>query len=378
MTLDSSVNRVRRTMSVVLLLCLGLVGTWFSPGAALAQDQEFLGFSSNGTVLGVGIRGSLRFLDANSGRLLWSIQDYGLVAFLPPDRVIVQAKKSPLQVREAATGKVLLTLSGPVDLIEPMAIRPDGLVLAAAAKGGVVHVWDLKTAKLVQTLKTGAGQIWALEVSADRRSLAVRIAVRQRQENVWRVQLWDLVNRRVRRVIVDAYGLRFSRDGRSLYTWRGLYDGLIREWSLQTAQLRRVLNIHEPCAVDDVGFWASQVYAVAYAGCSDLFVVGVDWFDARTFKRLGGVSDSQRDGGFRLTNTPWMVLFPLREGTAVSVTDVRTNRARMFRDDNANSFSLYWAVALSPGGRLIGAIIDGRVLSVWDVSSEKLKFSVGK
>jgi len=124
--------------------------------------------------------------------------------------------------------------------VRALAFAPDGRVLATAAwppakKGeqvrGEVTVWDLQTQKPLRTLPV-PGPVRALAVSPDGQWLAAGGGAID--EGPGRVHLWDLRSGRLLRMVETAEGIipavAFAPDGRTLAL--GSWDGTVRLWDV--------------------------------------------------------------------------------------------------------------------------------------------------
>ena len=57
-------------------------------------------------------------------------------------------------------------------MVEDVAFSPDGKTLAMASREGTVHLWDVATGKLLETLKGHSSAVDAVVFSPDGRTLA--------------------------------------------------------------------------------------------------------------------------------------------------------------------------------------------------------------
>jgi WD40 repeat protein len=131
-------------------------------------------------------------------------------------------------VRDAASGRQLLTFTLPVDYSPTsgrLAFSPDGRLLAVAGTG-VIALWDVHRRTRVAALRGHAGVVASVAFSPDGRLIA---------SAGWdkNVLLWDTAGRRVDTLSGHgdvAYGVTFSPDGQLLAS-SGL-DGRVVLWDI--------------------------------------------------------------------------------------------------------------------------------------------------
>jgi WD40 repeat protein len=187
---------------------------------------------------------AVAFWDAGTGKRVASVeveppQRIGCLALSPNgDRLAVGVGRSNerdprvrLWDTETGRGRVL---TGPAGSTNDVAFGPDGKLVAAAADGGEVTVWDADTGAERAALKGHAGPVWAV---AFRPPGGKQVASCGADGTV---RLWDVGERRevftlqARAGAVDA--VAFSPDGRSLAA--GNSNGTITIWDPTTGEQR--------------------------------------------------------------------------------------------------------------------------------------------
>ena len=129
-----------------------------------------------------------------------------------------------------ATGKLLKHLHGDAeDLLEAIAISPDGKVLAAGGKNKTICLWDVATEKVIRRLEgIEQGRILFLAFAAPGKVLASLA-------EDWTVRLWDAETgkmlRQLKGDMATMCNMAVSRDGRLVAT--GGSNGTLHLWDSQ-------------------------------------------------------------------------------------------------------------------------------------------------
>ena len=193
-------------------------------------------FTPNGeTLIGGGSDGALHLWDLSHDRLLTSTasghsqpiidvelsRDGKLVATLGRDLLIrlwTMGREYPLAQQRWVSGQAA----------KGLAISSDGRRLAVGDDAGVVHVWQLDSAREPQRLTGHAYQVWAVAFSPDDRLLATG-------DRSGEVRLWDLASGMLRWSIAAGQGsvwsLAFFDEGRRLAT---ASDDGVRLWTVES------------------------------------------------------------------------------------------------------------------------------------------------
>ena len=152
------------------------------PVAQGANDvpPRALSFSPDSTVLATGHRGAISIHEVASGRIITTVRGHGsigrVVAFSPDGKQIVTSgehEHAPIQVFDAATGVHLRSVSGAPERPLALAYRPDGREIATAdRKRPIVTVWQVEGGRPLRTLIGHTHPIYALAYSRDAKLLA--------------------------------------------------------------------------------------------------------------------------------------------------------------------------------------------------------------
>jgi WD40 repeat protein/serine/threonine protein kinase len=173
--------------------------------------------------------------------------DVNSVAFRPDgDQIAAACGDGTVKVWDLKTSKVVQTLRGHKSYVFSVAFRPpDGRYLASASADRTVRVWDLTTgAKVFECgghLGEFNGMAYAVAFSPDGRHLFAG-------SEDGRAILWDAADgREVRRLPEKhentAVSVAFSRDGRLLAS--GSWAGVLRIWEARTGRLLHAIAAHD-------------------------------------------------------------------------------------------------------------------------------------
>src|SRR5262249_35420751 len=131
---------------------------------------------------------------ADTGRIVRSFNaPMGYVAFSPDHQHLLSATSGisgSVQIRSAATGSITRKLNGKVDEIVDVSYSPDGQRIMIAA-GGELKYWDTATGRLIFTIR-GAVDVRSFALSPDGKFVATGY-------KNGTAEVWDLGSRQVSR-----------------------------------------------------------------------------------------------------------------------------------------------------------------------------------
>jgi WD40 repeat protein/predicted Ser/Thr protein kinase len=195
---------------------------------------------------------TVRLWDAVTGECCAILPHSGSVralAFGPDSSWLVSGchLDESLQIWNVATAQIQKKLKGPgSEVVQAIAVSPDGSRIASADSDGSVRISDAETGEEVHSFRvaTGIGEKKAMAYSRDGRLLAVT------GEDGTQIEIWDMqTSRRSARLMGHkgtVFSVAFSSDGRLLATASG--DQTVRVWDLAAASCVSVLIGH----TDDV------------------------------------------------------------------------------------------------------------------------------
>ena len=151
--------------------------------------------------------------------LAGSVQPIGFTS--DSKKLITFAKDERIQVWNTTSGQ-LVTQEGPLGkdwADHRSAVSPDGKLLAKAVTNGVVELWNLETARLERSLKTGKshGKFTRMAFSPFKRWLATTYDNSEGTNSDFGVQIYNLVTAQLERIFTNYFEVFvFSPDERLL------------------------------------------------------------------------------------------------------------------------------------------------------------------
>ncbi len=171
------------------------------------------------------------------------------VAYSPDGaRLATAGDDSKGRVWDAASGQLLLTLSGHEDRIWAVAFSLNGKRLATASLDNTAKVWDATTGKELRTLAGHQNMVLGIAFSPDGKQITTASADKT-------VKVWDVVSGKELRTLSGhsdtVYGVAFSPDGKRLATASA--DKTAKVWDADSGKLLLTLEGHTD-RVQGIGF----------------------------------------------------------------------------------------------------------------------------
>lgn len=192
-----------------------------------------------------------RWLAVGGYRQVWLI-DIGKPGVQEGPAIPKTAVGGPSENNRSAAVTQAIALGSASGPVTSVAFSPDGRLLAAAGgvpgQFGEIRLWDVRSRRLVRTLRGHEDAIYGVAFSPDGRTLAA--GSYDRLVSLWSVQ--GGAPRMLKDHIDAVYSVVFSPDGRQVASAAG--DRTIKVWDVATG--RRAYTLSEP---------AAEQYSVAFS-----------------------------------------------------------------------------------------------------------------
>ncbi|MFJ8506350.1 trypsin-like peptidase domain-containing protein [Streptomyces avermitilis] len=158
------------------------------------------------------------------------------IKFSPDRRTFALGASGSVRLIDAATGRLRGVLPRSDDALDEasVAFSPDSATLAVNSGGGAVLLWDIASSATRAVFRNRDGNVDDVSFSPDGTLLAVG--------NVWGVRVWDVAAGKSGNVLSGHLGVvskaAFTADGTFLVTSGG--DFRVRLWNLTTGEFRRL------------------------------------------------------------------------------------------------------------------------------------------
>ena len=171
------------------------------------------------------------------------VSPVGSIAFSPDGKLLAVGGYKDVQLLDAASGKVLATLSGHADVVRALAFTPDGTKLTSAgglpARSGEIKIWDLQSHRLLETMTGHKDCIYSVAISPDGKLVASGSYDKL-------ILLWEIDSGKQVRTLKDhidaVFAVAFSPDGKRLAS--GAQDRSVKLWDVASGQ--RLFTLSEP------------------------------------------------------------------------------------------------------------------------------------
>lgn len=360
----------------------GADNTWVGREVAPAPDASSrvhaLAFSPDGTMLAAATRESAHVWDAESGALLWSVNEetapVDWLGFTPDGRGLLAAlANGAMRVRATADGDILHTLETHLDLgVNDVELADGGNTVIAGSSDGYIRFWDVGSDTLDDVLALPGGSVDAVSLSLQGDRLAAAVG-KSLGADEWddHVQIWSWPARELVHVMepqragepvatcsVFRNDVAFSPDG-SLVAAPS-FDHYVHAWQTEDAELAQQLDGHELVVVDVA--YAPDGRHVASASTDGTVRI---W--RAEGSRLVRTVPDHFAGATSVTYSPDGSLLATSDATGqIHIWNAGNGRKLHTLDGQKNNIS---NIEFSPDGALLAAGGNDGVIEFWETAT---------
>lgn len=173
----------------------------------------FLDFYPDGKILVSSNNGEFLIWDVDAQKQIGSLEGWLPLALSPNGKILAfRGKNRDIQLWDIDTQKQVAVLEGHTDWVSSFAFSPDGKILASVGKNqdNTIRLWDVEAQKQVATLGEHEGSFARLTFSADGKTLA---SAGERGIYLWNIQQRKLI---ARLTTEEVFRIAFSPNGKFL------------------------------------------------------------------------------------------------------------------------------------------------------------------
>jgi WD40 repeat protein len=339
-----------------------------------AGDVTAVCWSANGKLLvtsavdaPLNVTGVVTLWDAATGRVRRRLPPdpwLDAIAVSPDGKTLAGTARKGLWLTDIASGRQRLLKTGTFTVAGPLALSPDGKLLAAANSGGEVALLDLVRDKVVHLLRISAPKAAWLGFSPNSKRLIVPATWRNRPPTA--VHLFDVgTGKEVGRLeghksSIDCAAL--SADGKLLATGAGI-TGEVRLWDMRTR--KEVRRYHVPC-VGALAFSPSGKILATADGPDVVELVHLR--DVATGKVLAEMHVPGSVVASLAFSPDGRTLAAAAHAGVVGLWRVPSGEPVLHFPGHEHRVV---SVAFSPDGRRLASRADDRTVRVWDIAGGK-------
>jgi WD40 repeat protein len=240
--------------------------------------------------------------------------------------------------------------------VHSVAFSPDGKTLASAHNDSTIHLWDVKTGRLIRSFTGHTGHVPVFVFSPDGKTLAGGSPDQT-------VKLWDVSSGRFIRAFTghrdSVYSVAFSPNGKTIAS--GSNDRTVRLWEVSSGRLVHSFEGHK-----------SFVHAVAFSPDGKTIASGSYDHTLRLWDVSSGRFIRPFEGHAEWVNS--VAFSPDGKMLASGSTDRSVKLWEVDSGSLINSFgnhdsSLYGSLAFSPDEKTLALASYSSTIELWDASA---------
>jgi WD40 repeat protein/serine/threonine protein kinase len=262
------------------------------------------------------------------------------------DLASIEKKTGTVVIRDASTGKELISVCGHDGPLSCLAYSPDGRLIATAGWDNLVKVWNAQTGEELLTFAGHAQRTNRLAFSPDSR----RIASGGEDNSV---KVWDARTGQeyvtLRGHTREVYGVSWHPDGRRIAT-AGM-DEAVKVWDADSSKEALTLSGHSD-SVSGIAFDPNrpEIASVSMDGTLRLWHTGT----GRLLRTMSGMTEPLWDVTYSLDGTSIAFASGDRmQPETIGQVRIWEKKSNMVVRSLRAHFGLAWCVAYSPDGKHI-------------------------
>ena len=160
------------------------------------------------------------------------------IAYSPDGRLLAMAVLADILLYDTGNGQEVARLAGHTGAVTDLSFSPDGKTLASGVDDGSVHLWDVATRTLRNTL---SGAVPPMSFSPDSKTLAAKNSrILGGAVGLWDVATGEPLQKTFRGGYASYFiSVSFSPDGQTLAV---VHWGDVRLYDVATGRLRHIVN----------------------------------------------------------------------------------------------------------------------------------------
>ncbi len=138
------------------------------------EETEQLDFTADGNKLIAASRGSSRFWDVSSGRILFKFEPTLTTCAVSPDgkRFALGSLEGKIEIFDSGPIKQVTEIAAHEAKINNLNFSPDGAIIVSASSDRTIRFFDVQTGEALQNLKTHLSDAWSVAFSRDGQFIA--------------------------------------------------------------------------------------------------------------------------------------------------------------------------------------------------------------